>query len=679
MFPRNRRAYQYAAKIARTPYLTSQGPEALSIVPSVEGSTLELSATIDDVNNGGNPITAAEFYIDTPPWAAGARAHALNAGDGSFDSAQEGVQGTADVSGLSSGRHLVLVRGRDTTGNWGAFSAAWVHTGTNQAPVIVTAAAADPNPAVLPGGAAMSVSASDPDSDPLELSYTWSKVSGPGSVSFSPNGTTASNGSSATFGAAGSYVLRVTVSDGQDSVTSDVAVSVEPEPPGPPLAHWKLDEAAGATQAVDATGNGHDGTIYGDPVRVAGRLGGALSLDEVNDRVAAADFDYGSDGTFSVAFWFNVSELSGDFFQYVLSHGAVSQAGSLNVYFGEAGSSLPGVLRTNLLDGNDDADRGALDISGSWADGEWHHYALVVSASGSKVYVDGDEKASSSQGGDAFNPNTGVHLGCRAEDLDADRYYGGKLDDVRLYGHPLSAAEIAELVSGGGNAPPSIDSYMPADDPVVMTLGETETFEVFASDPDADDVLAYAWKVDGAPVEGQTASSMDYTAASAGPHTITVTVSDGNGGTAGHTWNLTVNAPPQYTLTVSTAGTGSGSVTLDPPGGTYDEGTVVTLTASPDAGSTFAGWSGAVTGTTSSVTVTMDGEKTVTATFEATGPGDLNSDGIVNIDDLALVIDHFGQSSGDAGWDARADADGNGVVNIDDLTAVTGNYGRSYK
>ncbi len=37
---------------------------------------------------------------------------------------------------------------------------------------------------------------------------------------------------------------------------------------------------------------------------------------------------------------------------------------------------------------------------------------------------------------------------------------------------------------------------------------------------------------------------------------------------------------------------GSGSVTLNPPGGVYEEGTEVTLTALPEAGWQFSGWSG---------------------------------------------------------------------------------------
>ncbi|MGD2093234.1 MAG: C1 family peptidase [Candidatus Aminicenantes bacterium] len=74
----------------------------------------------------------------------------------------------------------------------------------------------------------------------------------------------------------------------------------------------------------------------------------------------------------------------------------------------------------------------------------------------------------------------------------------------------------------------------------------------------------------------------------------------------------------QYTLTVNTVG--QGSVTLDPPGGTYDEGTVVTLTAVPDSGWNFDNWSGDLTGSTNPDTVTMDANKTVTANFSELGP-----------------------------------------------------------
>jgi len=70
----------------------------------------------------------------------------------------------------------------------------------------------------------------------------------------------------------------------------------------------------------------------------------------------------------------------------------------------------------------------------------------------------------------------------------------------------------------------------------------------------------------------------------------------------------------QYSLTWSMNGTGSGSVTADPPGGTYGNGTVVSLTATPAASSQFTGWSGACSGT-GACSVTMDASKSVTATF----------------------------------------------------------------
>ena len=79
-------------------------------------------------------------------------------------------------------------------------------------------------------------------------------------------------------------------------------------------------------------------------------------------------------------------------------------------------------------------------------------------------------------------------------------------------------------------------------------------------------------------------------------------------------------------LAVASQGAGSGVVSSSPPGiscpGTCEEaflqGTSVTLSATPLAGSTFMGWGGACTGTVPCV-VTMDAAKSATATFTPTG------------------------------------------------------------
>src|SRR3989441_1057519 len=79
----------------------------------------------------------------------------------------------------------------------------------------------------------------------------------------------------------------------------------------------------------------------------------------------------------------------------------------------------------------------------------------------------------------------------------------------------------------------------------------------------------------------------------------------------------------RFTLTVNRAGTGSGTATSSPPGincgatcsAAYDSGTVVTLAATPAAGSTFSSWSGCNTVSGTICTVTMTAARSVTATF----------------------------------------------------------------
>ncbi len=79
----------------------------------------------------------------------------------------------------------------------------------------------------------------------------------------------------------------------------------------------------------------------------------------------------------------------------------------------------------------------------------------------------------------------------------------------------------------------------------------------------------------------------------------------------------------KYILTVTKAGAGAGTVISTPAGidcdptctGTYDAGTVVTLTASPAAGSLFAGWSGGGCTGPDTCMVTMNASTSVTALF----------------------------------------------------------------
>lgn len=99
-------------------------------------------------------------------------------------------------------------------------------------------------------------------------------------------------------------------------------------------------------------------------------------------------------------------------------------------------------------------------------------------------------------------------------------------------------------------------------------------------------------------------------------------------------------AEPQYALTVTKTGGGSGTVTGDgiscgaTCSASYPSGTVVTLAASPDAGATFAGWGGACSGT-GSCTVTVDADKTVAATFDTLPGGD---EGIVALPQVAHFL-----------------------------------------
>ncbi|HEX8149914.1 MAG TPA: immunoglobulin domain-containing protein, partial [Pyrinomonadaceae bacterium] len=72
-------------------------------------------------------------------------------------------------------------------------------------------------------------------------------------------------------------------------------------------------------------------------------------------------------------------------------------------------------------------------------------------------------------------------------------------------------------------------------------------------------------------------------------------------------------AKPVFKLSRATAG--AGTIQTSTGGDMFHEGEALTLTAVPAAGWEFAGWGGDLTGTANPVSLTMDGNKSVTANF----------------------------------------------------------------
>jgi hypothetical protein len=124
----------------------------------------------------------------------------------------------------------------------------------NTAPGIQTAPSATPNP-VTGSTASLSVLGRD-DNGEAGLTYTWSvfaKPAGAANPTFSANGTNAAKSSTATFSQAGAYTLRVTISDGTLSTTSDLGITVNQTPTSIAVSPSSASIATNGTQQFTAT------------------------------------------------------------------------------------------------------------------------------------------------------------------------------------------------------------------------------------------------------------------------------------------------------------------------------------------------------------------------------------------------------------------------------------------
>ncbi|MDP2755168.1 MAG: PKD domain-containing protein [Nitrospirota bacterium] len=190
---------------------------------------------------------------------------------------------------------------------------------------------------------------------------------------------------------------------------------------------------------------------------------------------------------------------------------------------------------------------------------------------------------------------------------------------------PQQTAPKALSISVNQSGTPTVNSV----NPVSGKQGETLSVTISGANLSGATSISFGA---GITVNGFTVnSSSQITAnisisptATVGLRNVSVTTPAGTGTGNGL---FTINSPNTFTLSVTKAGTGSGTVTSSPAGincgstcsASFNQGTTVTLTPTPATGSTFAGWSGACSGT-GTCTVTMDGNKNVTAIFNTTTP-----------------------------------------------------------
>jgi hypothetical protein len=181
--------------------------------------------------------------------------------------------------------------------------------------------------------------------------------------------------------------------------------------------------------------------------------------------------------------------------------------------------------------------------------------------------------------------------------------------------------------------------------PITITLAEwdpvTLLFKVQASTNDNTPIFTYGTNAASGPIgtmqlelgvwKGSTLMATAPTTAtvwssfgaSASLPVVNKGLASGGGGGGGKTGGggggTTTTTSSTYKLSIST--NGKGTVTTSPSGTSFAAGTVVTLTATPAAGSPWIGWSGSIFGTSAistakTITVTMNANTSLTANFK---------------------------------------------------------------
>lgn len=204
------------------------------------------------------------------------------------------------------------------------------------------------------------------------------------------------------------------------------------------VGYWKLDENTG-TSAADSSTNGNTGTLTNGPTWIAGQIGSGVQFDGTNDYI-----DAGTDSSLiltdrrTISAWVYISGtmVNGD--EYYIARKFSS--GDSNSYYGMTLFHNG----TGTVLGSYGGGGGAYVYStGYLAAGQWHHVAVTFDKPNISFYINGklDSTGADTVGGGYPSGSGTMVLGT----LGGGSYLNGRLDEVRVYGRPLSADEVGQL------------------------------------------------------------------------------------------------------------------------------------------------------------------------------------------------------------------------------------------
>jgi hypothetical protein len=204
------------------------------------------------------------------------------------------------------------------------------------------------------------------------------------------------------------------------------------------VAYWPLNESNGDT-AADATGNGHDGTLMGDPEWTGGHFGGGLEFDGIEDEVVVPFDAVLSPETFTVTAWANVEPGSAGAHRAVLaSRDDFPQRGY--IFYAEPGDTWQ---YWTGVGGGWNVVQGPAVESGDRA-----HLASPFADGSQRFYYNG-ELAAEANAAVSINPEQDLLIGASANELDPHMFFFvGVIDDVRLYDRELSVDDIDAVMDG---------------------------------------------------------------------------------------------------------------------------------------------------------------------------------------------------------------------------------------